>query len=96
MKVKVFSVFDSKVGAFQQPFFARTAGEALRMFENAVRDSNSGFHAHPGDYSLFEIGSFDDLSAKFDMPTAPVDLGLASSLVAADRSVGTGLLEQPR
>lgn len=81
MKVKIFSVFDSKVGAFQQPFFARTTGEAMRMFEDAVQKPESGFHAHAGDYSLFEIGSFDDSSGKFDMPQAPVELALAASLL---------------
>lgn len=80
MKVKVCSVFDSKVGAFQQPFFARTAGEAVRMFEDAVKKPDSGFFAHPGDYSLFDLGSFDDSTGKFEMPTAPVELVAGGSL----------------
>lgn len=81
MKVKIFSIYDSKVAAFQQPFFARTTGEAMRMFEDAVQKSDSGFHTHAGDYSLFEIGSFDDTSAKFDMPQAPLELSLALNLL---------------
>ena len=58
--LKLFSVFDKQVGAYMPMFPARTRGEALRMVEDAVRDPNGQFAKHLPDYTLYEIGTFDD------------------------------------
>lgn len=60
MALLVMSVFDSKVGAFANPFCVRTKGEAHRSFEDACKDENLPFKKHPADFALFHIGSFDD------------------------------------
>lgn len=60
MKLMICAIRDQAVGAFQQPFFVRARGEAMRMFVDAVSDGKSLFCAHPEDYVLFEVGSFDD------------------------------------
>lgn len=84
MKLKVFSVFDSKVGAYMAPFFMRSSGEAIRAMINTARDTQSQFFKFPDDYTLFEIGSFDDATAKFDMPSTPFSLGLVSELLSLE------------
>lgn len=65
MKMYVFSVFDKAVGAFLQPFFVRSRGEALRSFTDAVNDPKSQFHNHLLDYTLVCHGEFDDGSGLF-------------------------------
>lgn len=60
MILKVFSVYDVKACAYMQPFFAVNSGSALRSFDDAVMDEKSIFAKHPGDYQLFELGTFDD------------------------------------
>ena len=62
--MKMYSIHDSKGGFYSNPFYARQNGEAIRSFMNAVDDPspNNLMHRHPADYSLFEIGSFDDLT----------------------------------
>lgn len=60
MKLSIFSVRDSAVNAFLQPFFAPTKGAAIRMFSDAVSDSSHQFAKHKDDYVLWEIGEFDD------------------------------------
>lgn len=60
MKLVMMAVFDSKVGAYATPFFARSKGEALRSFEDACRDEKLPFKSHPGDFSLYMVGEFDD------------------------------------
>lgn len=62
--MRMYSVFDSAVGAYMQPFFARTRGEAIRMFTDACQDEKGRFIAHPQDYELYEIASWDDASGK--------------------------------
>lgn len=84
MKLKVFSVFDSKVGAYMTPFFMRSTGEAIRAMLTTARDSSTQFSKYPSDYTLFEIGSYDDQSAKFDMPESPFSLGLVSEILSME------------
>ena len=61
----LFSVFDKKVGAFMPMFPARAKGEAIRMVSDAAADPQGQFIKHLEDYSLFQIGEFDDRSGKF-------------------------------
>lgn len=81
MQYKMFSVFDSKVSAFMTPFFMRTSSEALRAFEDSVNAEKSGFKAHAEDYTLFELGSWDDQTAKFDLLATPHSLAVAIQFV---------------
>ena len=60
MILKVYSVFDSKSGAFMQPFFARADGEAIRMVQNSMYDANSMLTRNPEDFALWHLGSFND------------------------------------
>ncbi|WNK14580.1 MAG: nonstructural protein [Microvirus sp.] len=66
MKLLVISVRDSVSGAFTQPSFVRSKGEAIRSFSDAVGSKDSGFCAHPADYTLYYIGEFDDLSGEIN------------------------------
>jgi hypothetical protein len=65
MRLKVYTVHDKAVGAFLQPFFSRSKGEAIRSFTEACNDANSQFNKHAGDYVLFELGEYDDGSSLF-------------------------------
>jgi len=78
MILKIFSVYDSKVKAFNNPFFQRTTGEALRSFMDACQKMDGNFYKYAEDYTLFEIGAFDDATAKFELYETPQSLGLAS------------------
>jgi len=60
MKTGMFAVYDLKAKAFLQPFFSVTEGTAIRAFAVAVNDPGTMLAKHPGDYVLFEVGSFDD------------------------------------
>lgn len=77
MIYKIFTVFDSKVGAYLQPFFMRSRGEAIRAYTDLCNDGKSEFTKYPEDYTLFELGEFSDMDAKFHMYDAPHSLGVA-------------------
>lgn len=66
MKLSVFSVYDSAVGAFLQPFFSPSVGAALRSLTDAVNDGKHQFAMHTSDYTLFCVGSWDDASGVFE------------------------------
>lgn len=76
MKLKVFTVYDSKAEAYLQPFFSVSTGAAVRMFSDAITDSNHQFHKHAADYTLFHIGEYDDTNGLLKAVT-PVSLGNA-------------------
>ncbi len=85
---KVFSVFDCKANAFLQPFFSPTTATALRSFERSVQDESSDFHRYAGDYSLFEIGEWNQNQGTWVSYEAKVNLGLASQFVeVAERAL---------
>lgn len=62
--LKMFTIHDSKADAYLNPFYARSTGEAIRMFEQAMNDANSQFATSPQDYSLWELGQFTDITAE--------------------------------
>lgn len=64
MIVEAYAVHDSAVGAYNQPLFFRSRGEAVRAFQDAC-GKESNFVAHPADYSFFRIGQFDDQTGVF-------------------------------
>lgn len=87
MIIKLFAVFDSKAALFGQPFSDQQEGSAIRNFSDAVNDSsnpNNLWNKHPEDFSLFQIGEFDNNSGEL-IPCVPKSLVTASAL----RSIGS-------
>jgi len=79
--MKIFSVRDSKAEAFLPPFFAQTAGVAIRQFESAVNDESHDMHRFAEDYTLFELGEFDESSGALLPLDTPHSLGLAIGFI---------------
>lgn len=85
--LKAFAVFDSKAAAFGMPVFQDTRGLALRSFADACANSRSPMFAHPEDYSLYEIGTYDPNTGKMVGVVPPEVLVSASSVVAQLKQV---------
>lgn len=69
--MKVFSVHDSKAEAFMQPFFLKTVGEAERALSNLVRESDHNFSKYAEDFTLFELGVWNEQKGLFTLYDAP-------------------------
>lgn len=80
MIYKVFSVYDSKIGSYLSPFVVRSKGEAIRAITNELENSNSNLSKHPGDFTLFEIGDYDDEHGTL-VPIAPASVGVLVEFV---------------
>lgn len=78
--LKVFSVFDSKVGAYLPPMIMRSVGEALRAFGNACNHSESDFCKFAEDYTIFEIAEWDELTGTLLPHDSHISLGRAIEL----------------
>lgn len=76
--VRIFSVYDSAVGAYLRLFQSMTEAEAMRALTVACWDPNNQFHTHAEDFSLMHVGDFDDVSGEVT-PCVPSRVcGLAS------------------
>ena len=60
--LKLFSVFDSKVGAYTSPTVARSSAEAMRQFGVACNSADHQFFKWAEDFTLFELGEWDELT----------------------------------
>lgn len=81
---KVYSIFDSKVGAHLQPFFMQANGAAIRAVTELVKDKTHAFGKFPADYTLFELGTFDNSTGVFDMFPTPRSLGVCVEFMSQE------------
>jgi len=75
--LKVFTVYDSKAECYLQPFCAVSRGAAIRMFTDSANNEQHQFSKYPADFTLFELGDYDECTAKYTLLPTPVSLGLA-------------------
>ncbi len=78
--LKIFTVYDSKAEAYLQPFFAQATGAGIRSFSEAANSQDHQFHKHAADYTLFEIGEWDEIHGAMESHHAKTNLGTALEL----------------
>lgn len=89
MQMSMFAVHDSKAAAFLTPFFSPTRATAIRAFRSACLDSNHDFHRYAADYTLFELGEFDDQDGVISTHESPQSIGLALVFLSEAESLET-------
>jgi len=72
---KVFAIYDSKAEAYGKPFHYNSRGEAIRGFQEALKDEKTTFAKYPADFTMFEIGEYDELTAELTPYAAKIALG---------------------
>lgn len=82
MKLLACAILDKQVMAFMPVFFVRAKGEAIRHFMDACADKNAPFAKHPGDYELFVLADYDDVSGQFSQD-ASVPMRILSGVEAS-------------
>lgn len=76
MNTKMFSIYDTAIQAYMRPFFAQSAGQAVRMFEDLVMDPQHEINRHAEDYTLWQLGEFDDQDASYKVEKIPLGTAL--------------------
>lgn len=74
MELVAVAVRDSAVDAFMRPFFVPSTAFAVRSFGEAVKEAGSPMSQAPQDYALFELGSFDEETGRFENLESPRQL----------------------
>ena len=77
MKQRIYTIYDSKAEAYLRPFFTTTKGLALRSFVDESNKPGTSLNQYPSDYTLFEIGTFEDQTGIIEMHKAHETLGTA-------------------
>lgn len=72
--MKIFTIHDSKAEAFSAPIVIRNKGEALRGLTEVVNDATHQYGKYPSDYTLFEIGEWNDLTGNITTYDAKISV----------------------
>lgn len=86
MVLGVFAVFDVKADSYNTPFFMSTNGQAVRAFTDLAKNKESTVGAHPEDYKLVRIGSYD-MDRGLLVPDEHVSLGFATDYLPVASAV---------
>lgn len=84
MNLKTCAIYDSKAQFYAPPMFFKTKAEAIRSWADVVNDKQAQFFAHPEDYTLFEIGEFNNATGTIIPHEAKISLGLALEYIKGD------------
>lgn len=77
----LYCVRDKVADAFIPPFLLPTDGMAVREFTHACQLPDHKFGIHADDYSLFKVGSFDDVTGVVTAFVEPLFLIAARNCV---------------
>lgn len=87
MKLKLFVVYDSKAESYGVPFFRDFTANALREWAEVASnksDKQNQIAKFPADFTLFEIGAFEQSSGTLEIYETKYNLGLASEHVKSE------------
>lgn len=80
--INIYAVRDEKAGLFNQPFCQKNHTVAIRAFSMEVNRDDPGnvlFH-NPEDFTLYELGSFDEDNGALLRTDKPQPVATATSL----------------
>jgi len=86
MRAKICCIYDCKSESYGRPFFSDATGAAIRSFSDEANSTSkeSTIANHPGDYTLFEIGTYDHQSGVIEVYEAKKSLGCALDFVRSE------------
>lgn len=80
----IFCIYDSAASCYQSPFAVPNKGSALREFADACNNKDTFLAKHPADYTLFLMGTFDEVTGEFILEKTPIRMGVAIEFVKTD------------
>lgn len=80
----ILTVFDKTARIFLEPFFAHTSAAGERDLQTACRNGNHPFAMYPGDYALYELGTYDQDRGRIATHEEPVLVAELLEIVSKD------------
>lgn len=86
LKLRLYSIYDSKAEQFSPPQVYHNDMLALRAFEGIVNDDKMVINSYPEDFSLYYLGNLGDSDGRYyiencDESRIPVIVGRALDYV---------------
>lgn len=81
MKKIYYAVYDRKAEMYAPPFLEVKDGTAIRAIQDAIASKDHPFAKHPADFSLHQLGTFDDETGVITANEKPVKLQEIENLV---------------
>lgn len=79
MKYLCFAMYDSVARVYTPPFYMASPNVAVRAFALAANTPDSKVGQHASDFTLFQLGEFDDETGIHTPESPHLNLGLASN-----------------
>lgn len=80
----MFSIYDCKAEAYMAPQCFHTKGQCIRAFAELANDKSTNVGKYPEDFTLFEVGEYDDSNCGFNLLPTPNSLGKALEFIKSD------------
>jgi len=75
----VYSIYDSKARTYSNPFITVHPDVAVRDFTRAVNDPQLDLFKFSGDFTLVQLGTFDDEIAVINTHENPLIIGIGAT-----------------
>lgn len=82
MRLVIVAIRDRAADVFGQPSFVPALGSAIRGFADEINrpDEKNTFWKHPEDFDMYELGSYDDAGATFELLEKPRQVAVGKDL----------------
>lgn len=72
--LKIYTIYDSKSETYTEPTYHPARGQAIRALTDAVNGGQGVISDHPADFTLFELGSFDQRTGQITLEEARISV----------------------
>jgi len=90
MEHKIFAIYDQKAFAYLPPFTLPRVEMAERTFLDCINSDSHAFGKHPADYTLVELGTYDDLKGLITTHDAPKLVGSGIEYLTPKEDLSNG------
>ena len=94
MLTQIYVIHDVKASAYLTPFFLPNDALARRTFSDCANDPEHAFGKHPEDFTLFNLGSFNNETGNMILEPSPVPVCKALDCVIPANSVVDTVLKE--
>lgn len=78
---QICAIRDAKAEYWMEPLYFQAVGQALRAFEDAINKDGTELNAHPEDYTMFHLGTFDETTGEITTLEQPYQLEVGVNVV---------------
>lgn len=76
---------DQASASYATPWFSVSLGTALREFEQGITHPDTVYFQYPEHFSMYHLGTFDEVDGKFELFTEPQFVAKAVEFVERAR-----------